>query len=190
MSPIIGVIDSAKTGRISTGSYESIQTVTVGAGGQSTISFTSIPQTYKHLEIRCIGKLNSLSGTDISHYITFNSDTTSSYVWDNANGYNSTASIGGATTLTNTGINYAAFPTSASALANYFGGVICTILDYTNTNKYTTVHSLVGDSSTTYGNVDFKGGFWANTSAVTRIDLTVGYNLVQYSSFALYGIKG
>ena len=50
--PILGVIDSAKTGNLS--SYESIQTITVGSGGASTIVFSSIPSTYAHLQIRAL----------------------------------------------------------------------------------------------------------------------------------------
>ena len=51
--PILGVIASQITGHLSTNSFESIQTVTVGSGGQSSISFSSIPSTYKHLQLRC-----------------------------------------------------------------------------------------------------------------------------------------
>ena len=56
-------------------SYESIATVTVGAGGSSSISFTSIPSTYKHLQIRAITRdtgtsyINNLAGY-------FNTDST------------------------------------------------------------------------------------------------------------------
>ena len=35
-------------------SFDSIATVSVGSGGSNTISFTSIPGTYKHLQIRGI----------------------------------------------------------------------------------------------------------------------------------------
>jgi hypothetical protein len=37
-------------------SFESIQTVTVGAGGASSISFTSIPATYASLQIRYLAQ--------------------------------------------------------------------------------------------------------------------------------------
>ena len=43
------------------GNYESIATVTVGSGGTSTISFTSIPQTYTHLQLRYIAR-NAYTG--------------------------------------------------------------------------------------------------------------------------------
>ena len=61
-------------------SYESIATVTVGAGGSSSISFTSIPSTYKHLQLR--GIINSTksgaSGAD-SLELTMNNDATALY---------------------------------------------------------------------------------------------------------------
>ena len=37
-------------------SYESIATTTVGSGGASSITFSSIPATYAHLQIRGIFK--------------------------------------------------------------------------------------------------------------------------------------
>jgi hypothetical protein len=52
--------------------YQSIQTITVGSGGLATASFTSIPQTYKHLQIR--GFFNQGGGNWIN--TTYNSDTT------------------------------------------------------------------------------------------------------------------
>ena len=60
----------------STNSYESIATVTVGAGGSSSISFSSIPSTYKHLQIRSI---NLSSSTDNNILMRFNSDSGANY---------------------------------------------------------------------------------------------------------------
>ena len=57
-----------------TGSYESITTVTVGAGGSSTISFSSIPSTYQHLQVRFNGSITTSGG---AMGIYFNSDSTS-----------------------------------------------------------------------------------------------------------------
>ena len=48
--PILGIMASQISGHLSNPSYESIATYTVGAGGSSTMVFSSIPQTYKHLE--------------------------------------------------------------------------------------------------------------------------------------------
>lgn len=46
----------------STNSYESISTVTVGAGGSSDVTFSSIPSTYKHLQIRATNRCSLDSG--------------------------------------------------------------------------------------------------------------------------------
>jgi hypothetical protein len=50
--PILGIIASAITGNLVTTSYESIETVTVGSGGSATVTFSSIPATYTHLQIK------------------------------------------------------------------------------------------------------------------------------------------
>ena len=77
MSPILGArggLSASAYGLFSlqsTNSYESIQTVTVGSGGQSTISFTSIPSTYKHLQIRMLARATGASTVGL---IRFNSD--------------------------------------------------------------------------------------------------------------------
>ena len=54
------------------GDYQSIATTTVGAGGAASISFTSIPATYQHLQIRAIGRS---SNTVEDSLYRFNSDT-------------------------------------------------------------------------------------------------------------------
>lgn len=59
------------------GSYESIQTVTVGTA-TSTMTFTSIPSTYTHLQIR--GMLNgTAAGTYNNVRMGFNSDGGANY---------------------------------------------------------------------------------------------------------------
>jgi hypothetical protein len=57
------------------GDYQSIETVTVGSGGQATITFASIPATFKHLQIRAIGRTDRASTLD-GFRIQFNNITT------------------------------------------------------------------------------------------------------------------
>jgi hypothetical protein len=74
-----------------------------------------------------------------------------------------------------------------------FGVTILDILDYANTNKYKTTRNLAGvDSNDTNGKISFESGSWRSTSAVSTITLIsgTGSDFLQYSSFALYGIKG
>ena len=172
-----------------TNSYESIATYTVGAGGQSTISFTTIPQTFKHLQIRAIARTSNPTTLDDT-WIRFNSDAGSNYRSHQLRGDGASATaadLGSAT--------YAAsFPVpGTSTTSSIFAGGVIDILDYTNTNKNKTVRSLSGYDANGSGNIFFRSSLWLNTSAITQIDLTWqngAYNAPQYSSFALYGIKG
>jgi hypothetical protein len=76
--------------------------------------------------------------------------------------------------------------------ANAYGVSIVDILDYANTNKYKTFRSLAGqDQNSSSGRIVFVSGLWQSTSAITTLDLNLESGLWnQYSSVALYGIKG
>lgn len=188
--PILGTIASQITGRLSTNSYESIQTVTVGSGGSSTISFTSIPQTYKHLQIRAIGRSDAASGLSWS-YLRFNGDSGTNYVSHYLQGDGGAPTTGALIgTGQNTENRLSDFP-RADATSGIFGAAIYDILEYTNTNKYKATRVLGGVDKNGSGVADFYSGLWLSTAAITSITLTPQTaNWVEYSQFALYGIKG
>jgi hypothetical protein len=171
---------------VSTNSYESIATVTVGSGGQSSISFTSIPSTYKHLQIRLMAR-NGNTGTEYNGTIQFNSDTASNYSYHYIVGNGSSASAGAGTTQTSA-LSFQA--TGAGSAANIFGVAVIDILDYANTNKFKTIRSLNGFDRNGAGSVFMWSGNWRNTSAVSSILMNLDNGFVQYTSAALYGIKG
>lgn len=191
---VLNVISGLLAGGVaaSTTSYESIATVTVGAGGSSSISFSSIPQTFKHLEIRSMAKNTESASYGEPSIASFNGDTTfTNYRHHYLYGSGSAASAGTVQTagwIGNViGSSCGATPTSV------FAGGVSTILDYTSTNKYKVVRNLSGhDMNGTSGELSFTSGLWLNTSAITSINITCigGFNFQQYSSFALYGIKG
>ena len=170
-------------------SYESIATVTVGSGGSSTISFTSIPATYTHLQIRGIGRsLEANTGLDVI-YVRFNSDTGSNYSWHQLFGSGNSAS---ADPGTSTSFMRGGLITLNSEAADIFGSSIIDILDYANTNKYKTIRSLSGgEYNNVRGGIGLFSGSWRNTNTITAITLQPsGANFAQYTQFALYGIKG
>ena len=163
----------------STNSYESIATVT---GSGSSVTFSSIPSTYKNLQIRYMDLSGVLAG-DIR--LQFNSDTAGNYSLHNLYGDGSTAAAGGAANTTYIGVGVSGSSTYPSV------GVV-DVLDYQNTNKYKTVRTLNGvDVNGAGGYAWFASGNWRNTNAVSSITLFInGYNFNANSSFALYGIKG
>jgi hypothetical protein len=192
MTPILGIMASAISGNLVSPSYDSIATTTVGAGGSATVTFSSIPSTYKHLQIRSIARsANAAKAEDI--VAVFNSDTGSNYTNHLLVGNGSTAAAYSGTSQTY--IKSVTYATGTTASANIFGAGIMDILDYTNTNKYTTTRALVGmdlNEANTFAQLQFFSALWLNTAAITNITIkcATGANISQYSSFALYGIKG
>ena len=162
--------------------FESIATTTVGAGGSSTITFTSIPATYSHLQLRGIARNNN--SADDSFALTFNSDTGTNYSRHGLTGSGTAAASYAGSTVANVGI------WAISAIANTFGAAVIDVLDYANTNKYKTIRSLNGYDNNGSGYIVLTSGNWRNTAAITSITLTANAGTFQqYSSFALYGIK-
>jgi hypothetical protein len=188
--PILGILASSKL-IAAAGDYESIATVTVGSGGSSSVSFTSIAADWTHLQIRGIvrsSRSNSGNGDTLS--IQLNSDTSSTYPWHYVRGNGTAASASAGTGNTFMDFQRVA---DAGAGSNIFGVAIIDILDYTNTNKNTTVRSLAGYDNNGSGVVALNSGLWTTTSAVTSITITASggaQTISQYSHFALYGIKG
>lgn len=166
-------------------SFFSIATTTVGAGGTSTVTFSNIPQTYTHLQLRTLHRVSSAGETNLT--IRVNSDTANNYSGHYLFGDGSTNASGA---LSNTNLNTLARTPGAAQTANSFGVAIIDILDYRDTNKFKTFRSLTGWDANGSGSVYFSSVNWRNTNAITSITITDqgGGNLVQYSSFALYGV--
>ena len=167
--------------------YESIATVTVGAGGAADINFTSISSAYTHLQIRGIARSTQSPDPSVNIQLRLNSDSGSNYSTHYLTGNGTSAGSGAAT---NTSFIYVGGATAAGSTANVFEGLVIDILDYKNTNKNKTVRTLAGWDANGSGLVALWSGAWRNTNATTAITLYPNLgNFVQYSSFALYGIK-
>jgi hypothetical protein len=167
--------------------YESISTVTVGAGGVSTVTFSNIPATYTHLQVRILARdsrANAFSNIEWRYNADTGSNYTSHILYGNGSG---TAAAVDLNLSTQSAIRIA----GGNAASNIFGVGIIDILDYTNTNKYKVSRTLSGNDQNGDGQIYFTSGLWNNTAAITSITfIPTTANIVQYSSFALYGIKG
>jgi hypothetical protein len=172
--------------------FESIATATVGSGGVASVTFSSIPSTYKHLQIRAIAKYNYTVALDFSNVmLVFNSDTSSSYSYHTLLGRGTSVDVGSASSQSK-GVVQTFMPTNAGGDDNnVYGGTVIDILDYADTNKYKTVRGLGGYDRNSSGRISLNSVSWQKTDAITSIqispDTTDGW--VQYSHFALYGIK-
>lgn len=191
MSPILGVIASARSAAPAPNSYESIATYTVGASSVASYTFSSIPQTYKNLQLRVISRSDRAVTAEGTWFYP-NGDTTTTNYARHVLGGDGVSAFASATVPTSGGTGTIYTP-AASALSNTFGVGIVDILDYTSTNKYKTFRTLTGlDTNSSNSEIRLVSGLWLSTSAVTsiKIDTQGGGNFVQYTQFALYGIKG
>ena len=179
MAPILGIYASQISGHLSTNNFSSIATVTVGSGGSSSVTFSSIPSTYTHLQLRIMGFTTGA----VNSGIQFNGDSSGNYSYHYLDGNGSSASATGGT-----GANAAIFG-YIDGSATYPEVAIIDILDYTNTNKYKTIRHFSGNDTNGSGYVWFNSSLWNNTAAITSISTPSATTYRQYSSFALYGVK-
>jgi hypothetical protein len=172
--------------------FDSIATVTVGSGGASTVTFSSIAGTYSHLQIRVTARCSSASDRN-NLAIMMNSDNGTNYAGHYIIGSSTAASASGVTGYTgsNNAIGGSSIITGSTATANTFGVSIIDILDYANTNKYKVTRSLNGqEQNSTSSRIGFTSGLWLSTAAITSLTLAPDSgSFTQYSSFALYGIR-
>lgn len=189
MAPILGIIASSITGNLAVdnGAYFPIQSYVVPSGGTATVTFSSIPSTYTHLQIRGIVR-SSLASTSAGFIMRANSDSGSNYSAHNLGG--SGASTQANAYTSNTYLYIMPSAPAASQSSGIFGTLVADILDYSNTNKYKTMRSLCGWDANGSGEIYLSSSQWMSTSAITSLSLLfTTSNLVQYSSFALYGVK-
>ena len=166
--------------------FYSIATIEVTSGGASSVSFTSIPQNFSHLQIRCISR-GTIAATFTNVNLRFNSDSSTIYRthWLDGNGTSAVSEDSGESPLIYFGVQV-----GANANASVFGASVCDIFDYASTNKFKVTRSLAGEDNNGNGFLGLISGLWRSTAAVTQIDITPNSgDFVQYSEFALYGIK-
>lgn len=173
------------------GSYELISTV-FGTGASNTITFSSIPQTYKHLQVRVVVRAGGTSGSSGTLCVKFNNDTTTTLYRSHGlsgNGSSVNSYETGAWSLMDMG----SFVYNG-ATANVHGNTIIDVLDYASTAKNKTFRAFSGfyNTSTNRGVALLGGARSSLTSAVDSLTFTTNdaSPFLTTSRFSLYGIKG
>ena len=188
LNNVLGVLSPSSP---AAGSYESIQTFTVGSGGSASITFGSggtIPQTYKHLQVRCLAR-QSGSGTGQPLILTING-VTSGYAVHNVNG-NGSGTPAAQGYANEASIFFADQLATSSNPTGVFSTWVIDFLDYSDTNKYKTLRALGGFDANGAGRIALNSSLLQSTGAITSMTFAGNSgNLVEFSEFALYGIKG
>jgi hypothetical protein len=157
-----------------------IQTTTLGTAA-ATIEFTSIPQIYTDLLLVSSARNSGSAANEIA--MTFNSQTT------NRSERGLFGSGSAASSFTTT-ILRAGQTTDSTQTANTFGNSSCYISNYAgSTNKRVSVDTVTENNATAASN-QIVDGLWANTAAITSIELTIPSSgtFVAGTTISLYGI--
>jgi hypothetical protein len=166
--------------------YEQIATTLVSSS-QASVSFASIPQTYKHLQLRYVTKPVSL--TYVSNTFLQPNDST-----NKNNGYIHYISGDGSSVSSNNISNRTSSTSDvipANGAASAFGVGIVDILDYNLTSKNKVYRTLAGFHDTNERRIMLQSSNIVLLDAITKLTFTIdGNNIATGSRFSLYGIKG
>jgi len=167
--------------------YTAIATVTVGSGGASSITFSSIPQSYTDLLVKLSTRSNQASGPDYV-YLQFNSNTsTSNYQGIFLRGNGSTVASSSNTTE---GKIRAAITTTSGETTSTFSNCEIYIPNYTSSNNKSTSSDWVPENNATATFMGITAGLWTQTSAITSMQLSLSSgSFVQHSTAYLFGIR-
>lgn len=176
------------------GDYESIATAN-GTGSSSSITFSNIPQTYQHLQLRVTSRTTFGAVVDTMYAYNFNGSTASTNSATHLLYGNGTSpALNGSATGNYSAI--LAYTTGANALSNSYGTAVIDFLDYSNTNKNKTIRGIFGwddngaTSQATYLGIQSALPVALGTGAITQMTVLFNGDITTPSSFALYGIKG
>jgi hypothetical protein len=171
--------------------YTLISSQVLGSSAAS-VTFSSIPQTYKDLVLRISARNDYASVAFDNLYVTFNgevysgSQTTYSDTFVRGNG---SATASGFDSAASKATLYQAL-NSATATSNTFSNNEMYIPNYTS-SAYKPISSFnTAETNATNAYINAEALLWSNTSAITSITLSqrAGPNFVSGSSFYLYGV--
>ena len=166
--------------------FEAIASSTL-TGTSSTVTFTSIPDTYEHLQLRMFAR-TSFATTSRYIQLQINNDTATNYTQQHLYGNGTSALANRSTGIAYIQMGHCPGTSTASGI---YGLSITDILDYTSTNKYKTVRALFGTDRSSSGTVFLGSGLWTSTAAINRLDIFPASSdtFEAGSVFALYGLR-
>ena len=155
-----------------------IETVTVGAGGAASITFSAIPDTFTDLYLVFSARS---TGSATGAYFTFNGSTANfsgRFLQGSGSSANSGTEAQRAGYVTGTDQTASTFASNAVYIPNYTASVA---------KSYSVDHVQENNGTISYQGI--YAGLWNQTVAITSIALTnpTG-NFAEYSSASLYGI--
>lgn len=177
----------------SAGSYELISSSLLANSTTTSVTFSSILQTYKHLQIRVTARTASTDLAAYNLWMTLNGITTATYSQHALKGSGTAVTSNGNPNLPHFAMGSTPSNGSGSTVSAFSAHII-DVADYASTTKLKTMRSLAGYSAASAGTeVSLASGLaTSSTNAVTSLSLDLGGTVafLTGSRFSLYGIKG
>lgn len=164
----------------------------------SSVTFSSIPSTYKHLQVRATIRSTSTGSGGYNGNLKCRLNGQTGSIYANSLMLSGDYNYSGGPTATawfNANDDYMnlAYAPTFRILTPVYGSAIIDIFDYANTNKNTTVSVFggvgMGDKDGNGHSVCVSSFVMDYTSAIDTIYFFGHNNFVRGSSFALYGIE-
>jgi hypothetical protein len=167
------------------------------ASAITSLSLSSIPQTYKQLVLIFSGITHSGSGTDFD--LRLNNNSSAVYVnkfMTLLDGSSNNAATASGTSLVSNNTSYSLFGSSNNSAGLQRGNTgVLTIDNYASTTKLKTIYgNWAGGSSTSFYQVPQYLGLFNSTSAITSLDIfrvsgTATFSNSTDTSIRLYGVS-
>jgi len=189
---LLGILNSQAAAAGGAGAYDLLETQVLTSSATS-VTFTGLGSytDYKHLQIRATLR-DAYPSAGLPYSAGINA-----FFNGNNTGYARHRLVGNGSSVTSANISSysvididCGMPNDGAYPSGEFGGVVIDILDFSDTNKNTTLRALGGGAVTHQPEIVLTSGLWDNTSAVTSI--TLGSSLHQFkatSRFSLYGVR-
>lgn len=159
-------------------------------GTTQGVTFSSIPQDYTHLQIRCFVRNGASAPNPDYTLMQINGDTAANYI---NHGFYTNGSSVTSDMFNNSTYGFCgpfSYNSGAYSTANMWTSIVIDLLDYTNTNKFKAIRSIGGYDANGSGFVGIYSGMWRNTAALTSIKISAANAAeVGNSVYTLYGIK-
>jgi len=159
-----------------------LQTVTVGSGGASSISFSSIPQTYTDLFVEASFR-DSNGSSFVNTSISFDSSSNYSNTTLSGNG----SGTGSGRTSGSTALQ-PWFANGSGSTSSTFTNATLYIPNYTSSNYKSIISDMVAENNSSTAYQELAAGLYSSTSAISTINFYAASGYVQYSKFSLYGV--
>jgi len=189
---LLGILNSQVAAAGGAAAYDLLETQTLGTAAAS-VTFTGLDaySDYQHLQVRMLTR-STATGTNQNGRIFFNGDETFS-----GGNYYTHYLEGSGSSVSSSGGNYSGpfqLPGDNILPLQMFSATVVDILDFSSSNKNTTMRSLNGWPGSSGGGavnrIYLRSTLWNNTNAVTSMKIADATGFRIGSRFSLYGIKG